>query len=572
MSPAFEGWPSVRAGSRPRQRTKAPPCSCGCPNGTDVRGWIGVIAQRTKNGLSLRDAYARAWCIITDVNPFPAVMGRVCPHPCQDGCCRALKDGPVEIRALERFVGDKGLELGLRLQPLEPGPTVASIGVVGAGPAGLSCAYQLARRGHEVAVYERAPKAGGMLRYGIPDYRLPPGVLDAEIDRIVDLGVDLRLGTAAGANVPLEGIRTRHDAIFLGIGAQVGRPLDIPGEAGPGVWTGADFLRRLNQGQSLEIGERVVVVGGGNTAVDASRAARRKGAEVLMLYRRTSHELPAFAEEVEAMVGEGVQIEFLATPAAIERKGGSVDGIVVQRMRLGDVDATGRPRPEPVDGDRFRVAADSVIAAVSQGPDWRELEAIHPDGGWAHPGDDGTIAEGVWVGGDVRGLGFASLAVSHGRRAAEAIHAWVCGLERPAIRDTSGVRPPPVKPDFYPIREAPKALTLGPEEALAHPDAEVASTLTEEEFLEEVASCFSCGLCFGCQHCWMYCPAGGFAQMLEPRPGNYFTLALVACEACGKCVDVCPCGYLEFEPRTGFDDGEVVLRPEQVRVDAPAPG
>jgi formate dehydrogenase major subunit len=398
-----------------------------------------------------------------------------------------------------------------------------------------------------VTVYERAPKAGGMLRYGIPDYRLPPAVLDAEIDRIVALGVELRLGTAAGADVPVQDIHGRHEAVFVGIGAQLGRPLDVPGEDGPDVWTGADFLRRLNEGQQVDMGRRVVVVGGGNTAVDACRAARRRGAEVVLLYRRSREEMPASEDEVDAMLAEGVQVEFLTTPAAIGRKNRRVDGVVVQRMELGELDASGRRHPRPIDGDRFRIPADSVIAAVSQDPDWHLLETIHPDGGWVDPGNGASIAEGVWVGGDIRGLGFASLAVSHGRTAAEEIHNRLCGLEPPTHADPASQDSPSVNPDFYPTREPPETVCLAPEVGLANPDSEVASTLTEEEFLREVESCFSCGLCFGCQHCWMYCSAGGFARVAEPRPGTYFTISLEGCEVCGKCVDVCPCGCLEFE-------------------------
>lgn len=486
--------------------------------------------------------------MITEVNPFPAVLGRVCPHPCQEVCTRGGKDGSVEIRALERFVGDRGLALNLPLPRLDTAPVVGSIGVVGSGPAGLSCAYQLARRGHEVTVYEKAPRAGGMLRYGIPDYRLPPAILDAEIERIVALGVDLKLGTAAGADVPVKEIHARHEAVFVGIGAQLGRPLDVPGEDGPGVWTGADFLRRLNEGQPVDMGRRVVVVGGGNTAVDACRAARRSGAEVVLLYRRSRDEMPAFEEEVDAMLAEGVRVEFLTVPAAIERSGERVDGVVVQRMELGQVDASGRRAPSPIDGDRFRIPADSVVAAVSQGPDWDHLETLHPDGGWVDPpGSEASISEDVWVGGDIRGLGFASLAVAQGRAAAEEIHARLCGLELPHGEDQSQPDAPSVKPELYATRKAPRAGGLTPEEALADPDAEVASTLLESDFLREVESCFSCGLCFGCQHCWMFCSAGGFTPVAEPRPGAYFTVSLDGCETCGKCVDVCPCGYLDFE-------------------------
>ena len=538
----------ARPGGKPAQAAKTAPCSCGCPNGTDVRGWIGIIAQRRKTKLSLDEAYTQAWNIIAAVNPFPSVMGRVCPHPCQEGCSRGPKDGAVEIRALERFIGDKGLEMGLPLPHLDRASKVASIGVIGSGPAGLSCAYQLARRGHEVTVYDKAPLPGGMLRYGIPDYRLPPAILDAEIDRIRALGVEIQTNTAVGKDLPVEVVYNRHQAVFVGIGAQLGRPLGIPGEEGPGVWGGTDYLRYVNEGESVDMGRSVIVVGGGNTAVDACRTARRGGAEVVLLYRRTRSEMPAYDDEVEAMLDEGVRIEFLAAPIEVERDDTGVTGLLVQRMVLGEADASGRRRPTPVEGDRFSVAANSVIVAVAQEPDWRRLEAIHPDGGWIDAGEDGSISGNVWVGGDVQGPGFASLAITHGRMAAEGMHARLCGLESPTPNLPPDEGPLPVKGDLYPTREAPKAPILATAEALADPGAEVTGTLGEEDFLREVESCFSCGLCFGCEHCWMYCSAAGFARLEEPRPGAYFTLALDACESCGKCVDVCPSGYLEFDP------------------------
>ncbi len=303
----------------PRQVEKQAPCQGGCPNSGDIRGWIGTVAQRHKLGLSREEAYTRAWRTITDVNPFPSVLGRVCPHPCESHCNRSEKDGAVAINAMERFLGDWAIENSIPLASLEATLKPEWIGVIGAGPSGLSFAYQMARRGYRVTVYERRAEPGGMLRHGIPDYRLPPEVLEAEIRRITDLGVELRLNTAIGRDVTLAELRELHPILFLGIGAQKGRRLGVPGEEGSGVWRGTDYLDRVNHRKPVDLGRRVIVVGGGNTAIDAARTARRTGAEVMLLYRRTRTEMPATAAEVDEAIAEGVALEFLAAPVELER-------------------------------------------------------------------------------------------------------------------------------------------------------------------------------------------------------------------------------------------------------------
>lgn len=531
---------------RPRQVRKDPPCSCGCPNGTDIRGWVAIVAQRRILGLSRDQAYARAWRRLVDVNPFPSVLGRVCPHPCQDGCTRGRKDGALQIRALERFLGDRGLEMGLALPRLDLEPGKESVGVIGSGPAGLSCAYQLARRGYAVTVYEGAARPGGMLRYGIPDYRLPPEILDREIDRILELGVELRTGTAVGEAVSLEEVRERHDVVFLGIGAHAGRWLGIPGEDDPGVWTGTDYLRRANEGSEPVLGGTVAVIGGGNTAVDAARMARRQGAEVVVVYRRGRREMPAFDDEVDEMLAEGVRLELLSQPVAVHRNGSRPAALLVQRMELAEADAGGRRSPRPIEGDLVRLPVDAVIVAVSQQPRWKGLVPLNPSGGWVRVEGRGRLLDDVWVGGDVRGPGFASLAVAQGRKAAEEIHDRLRGRVGDVAEESLPLDPGGVKIDLYPPRDPVRPASLTAAQALASPTAEVVETIGEEEFLREVDRCFSCGLCFGCNHCWMFCSSGGFSPLREQGPGAYFALSLDLCESCGKCVDLCPCGYLEF--------------------------
>lgn len=557
---------------RPVQREKPAPCQASCPNCGDIRGWIGVIAQRSKTGAGREDAYARAWRMITDVNPFPAVLGRICPHPCESGCNRSEKDGAVAINALERFLGDWAIAAKLPLERLDAKPKPESIGVIGAGPSGLSFAYQMARRGYPVTVYDEHDLAGGMLRHGIPDYRLPPQVLDGEINRILDLGVAIELNTRVGRDVTIAQLRERHDVLFLGVGAQRSLPLDIPGARGPGAWTGVEYLARVNRGDAVDLGRRVVVVGGGDTALDAARTALRAGSEVSILYRRSKEEMPADEAEIEEALAEGVRIRFLTSPAEIKLSDGRIVGLVALRNELGEPDGSGRRRPVPVAGSEHDVPADAVIAAVSQEPDWRGLEAFCGEGRWLVSNDVGRIDDGVWAGGDVRGLGIAGMAISHGRRAAEKVHADLRGLSsKDGARSAAGAGtrsaeagdvergaaasgpqvPVPIgadrlRMDLYASRPPTKPEHLPVEAALARADAEVSLGITEEQFLAEVERCLSCGKCFGCEHCFMYCTPLCFSRVEEAEPGSYFAMALERCEECGKCVEICPCGFLEL--------------------------
>lgn len=533
---------------RPRQVRKAAPCQAGCPNCSDIREWIGTVAQRRKTGLGREEAYAKAWRTIADVNPFPAVLGRICPHPCEANCNRAELDEPLAINAMERFLGDFAIAAGLPL-PRAPAAKVRSrLGVVGAGPSGLSFAYQMARRGHRVTVYDAREKAGGMLRYGVPEYRLPTPVLDAEIQRILALGVDLRLNVRVGKDVSLDALRQRHSCLYLAIGAQKGRGLDVPGAAGTSVWTGTDYLARMNRGEAIDLGETVVVVGGGNTAVDAARCARRSGAGVVILYRRSLDEMPAIAREVEEAVEEGVRLMLLCAPVRVLRgDDGRLTGVSVQRMRLGAPDSSGRQRPEPISGSGFDLQADSVIAAISQAPVLEGLEMLHHHGDWLVADSVGALADGVMGGGDELGLGIAGDAIVQGRRAAEQLHERLQGgnpgqARREATEEISSQR-------VLLASKAPCGAAHTPQppgqERVRMGMAEVSRTISEEQFLAEVERCFSCGACCGCEQCFMYCTADCFTRLENPRPGTYFELDTTRCKECGKCIEVCPCGYLE---------------------------
>ncbi len=529
---------------QPEQIDKLPPCRANCPSGANIRDWIATIAQRDRIGLSKEEAYARAWNAIVEYNPLPATMGRICPHPCEAECNRKDKDGAVAVNALERFIGDWAIERGLSLPVLETETKSESVGVIGAGPAGLSFAYQMQRRGYAVTVYDRHEAPGGMLRYGIPAYRLPRDVLKAEVARITDLGVRLQMQTRVGTDLPPSELQARHHVLFIGLGAQTGRHLGVVGEDGTATWTGTEFLRRHNSGEDIPMGTHVVVVGGGNTAIDVARVARRKGADVTILYRRTREEMPAIDIEIDEALKEGVRIEYLSSPTAIVRAdAGDLTGVQVQRMKLGEPDESGRARPVATEGAVFTVLASSVVAAISQEPDWSSLDVLHPKGGWLQPAD--RTDSPMLAGGDVTGLNIASHAIAQGRAAAERVHARLRGVPEPKPGfNRTVIDKERVQTDFYATSPRVSIPEVEIQERLANPAREVSATVSEEEFLQEVGRCLSCGSCFGCQHCWMYCNAKGFTRLESPLPGRYFALSLDLCEGCGKCIDVCPCGYL----------------------------
>lgn len=542
------GAPLELALVQPEQVVKTPPCSAACASGADVRGWIALVAQRGKLGLSDTQACTAAWNRVAAVNPLPATLGRICPHPCESSCNRSDKDGAVSINALERFLGDWGLQRRLRLPKADQGDWKETVGVIGSGPAGLSFAYQMARRGYRVTVYERQDRPGGMLYFGIPQYRLPEAVLEAEIRRILDLGVELRLNTVVGSDVALQELRESHHCVFVGIGAGLGRRLGIPGESGAGMWTGTDFLAQVNCGKAVDLGRQVAVVGGGNTAMDAARAARRTGAQVTVVYRRSRIEMPAIESEVRDALDEGVEIMCLAAPVAIRREDGAIRSVRIQRMTLGEPDSSGRRKPVPVLGAEQDIAASSVIAAVSQATDWSGLEALRSAEIWIRRGASGWVDEGLWLGGDALGPGVAGLAIAQGRRAAEATHAQLRGLPESALL-MEAVKAS-ARTDFFP--PAPRAVESCRSVAsrLRQPDVEVRGTMSEQQFFDEAARCFSCGSCFGCEHCYMFCNGESFSKLQEPGAGRYFSLSLDRCEACGKCIEVCPSGYLSVRAAT----------------------
>lgn len=534
---------------RPKYVEKTPPCMEGCPNSNNIREMIMSVALAEKNGQTLQEAMECGFYTFVDKSPFPSTCGRVCPHPCETKCNRNEKDGAVNINQLERYIGDWGLTNKLPFKKVTDENRDQKVAIIGGGPGGLSCAYQLARRGYKVTVFEALPKAGGMLRYGIPDYRLPQDLLDAEIQRILDLGVELKCGTVVGKDIAYEDLKKDFDAVFIGIGAHKGKLLRIPNEDVENVMTGTHFLNLVNSGQKVDIGKKVIVIGGGDTAVDAARISKRLGAEPIILYRRTIKEMPAIDEEIEETQEEGIEIQYLAAPVEII-KNGSNRAVKMKciKMELGEPDSSGRRRPIPIEGSEYDIDVDFVVAAISQEPDFDPLPNIREGRDWVKVDEKfETPDAGVYGGGDVTDLALVIDAIAHGRHAATAIDARFLGASWDEVREKLNkiITKERMKLDWYENLDRNNANLMPVEERFKALDAEVNPGLTEEQFMAEVKRCMSCGMCFKCDTCWSFCQDNAIHKPL--KAGEPYSFKLEYCQGCKKCEEECPCGYIDME-------------------------
>lgn len=513
---------------RPVYVDRLPPCNAQCPAGEDIQGWL----FHAEGG-----DYERAWRHLVRDNPFPAVMGRVCYHSCQGACNRGKLDEPVGINAVERFLGDAAIEHGWAFDAPAP-DTGKHVLVVGAGPSGLSAAYHLRRLGHRVTVLEAGPWPGGMMRFGIPRYRLPRDVLDAEVARIAALGVTIRCNIKVedlAATLQAEGA----DAAFLAVGAHIAKRAFIPAGDSARVLDAVSLLRGMEGGERPLLGRRVVVYGGGNTAIDVARTARRLGAtEALIVYRRTRERMPAHEAEVQEALEEGVLIRWLTTIRRADE-----GELLVEKMVL---DAQGQPQPT---GELERLAADSLVLALGQDVDLSFLQRL--------PGvlvEDGVVKvdermmtgqPGVFAGGDmVPAERNVTVAVGHGKKAARHIDAW--------LRGTRHVPPPKHEPATFenlnPWYYSDAPATVRPVLDLARRSSsfdEVQGGLDEGNAQFEARRCLSCGNCFECDNCYGMCPDNAVIKL---GPGQRFAFDYDYCKGCGLCAAECPCGAIRMDP------------------------
>ncbi len=512
---------------KPIYQDKWPPCSQTCPASEDIQAWLALAAEQQ---------WKSAWKKLTERNPFPATMGRICYHACESPCNRKHLDSAVNIHSMERYLGDMAIAQGWVYDTYRDKAQSQRIAIVGAGPAGLSCAFQLARRGYAVTIFDSQKEPGGTLRSAVPDYRLPKAILAKEIDAILALGIKLYLNSYVSEAELLN----EFDAIFLAIGTQQPRQYLKEGQSTHSVMSGIEFLQSLNRGEQMAVPKRVAVVGGGNTAIDVARCVLRLGSEVTVICAQDPHgthhqelgtEMPASLVEVTEAETEGVHFVYRAGIRRLVRSGEHLSG--VETARVDKVhDRYGNFNPKYFDGTEEYIPAGLVIFAIGQEVDWQGLEAL-------------SEAENVWVGGDaVSKTKVAASAVGNGYQAAMSIMASLKGEshifddhKKPKITYRQ------MQLHYYPKQTRHEGAAI--EERLGG-FAEVIFGLPDSDALAEAKRCLSCGVCFECDNCWHFCPD---AAVIKKNGG--YKIDYDYCKGCGICVTECPCGHIQIEANKG---------------------
>ena len=597
---------------------RTPPCQGSCPSGEDIRGWLDIVRgiEKPTGDTSMQEyAFRRS----TDANPFPSIMGRVCPAPCQDGCNRNQVEDFVGINAVEQYIGDSALDAGFKFAAASE-DTGKKIAIIGGGPAGLAAAYQLRRKGHGCTIFDDHDHLGGMMRYGIPGYRTPREVLDGEINRIIDMGVEVKLNTRVGKDISLEQIEKDYDAVLWAIGAKKGRPLPIPGAEAVNCLTGVDFLEAFNKGTLQLVSEKVVVIGGGDTSIDVVSVARRlghitninendrpenvvlghtahdvassatrQGADVTLCSRSPIEKMNAAQHEVEDATREGVTIIGCISPVEVVRdKEGRATALRV--IKLEDDGKT------PIEGSEYDIEADLIVSAIGQSPDLEGFEDLGNERGFIEADQHYQIPgkEGHFVAGDVvrphlltTAIGQASIAVESienyfnhkevkrrpkvdkhhfnllqklresGLNPGEYSHesAWSTDSSDWAIHNFEDRSANEIIPSTklflghfnYTPRHKRREEVPNKDEVLGH-FKERMFGLSEEEAIAEADRCMSCGMCFECDNCVIYCPQDAVYRVPKDKAtmGRYVATDYARCVGCHICADVCPTGYIDM--------------------------
>jgi NADPH-dependent glutamate synthase beta subunit-like oxidoreductase/formate hydrogenlyase subunit 6/NADH:ubiquinone oxidoreductase subunit I len=604
----------------PEYVLSTPPCQGSCPSGEDIRGWLNIARgiEKPPAGVVWQEYAFRR---ITEANPFPAVMGRVCPAPCEKGCNRNMVEDHVGINSVEHFVGNWALDNKLGFG--EAGPeTGKKVAIVGGGPAGLAAAYQLRRKGHGVTIFDEHAELGGMMRYGIPGFRTPREVLDGEIKRITDMGVEVRLKTRIGTDVPLEQLEKDFDAVFFAMGAQSGRSLPVEGADAPNCVTAMAFLRAFNEGRLQHVGKRVVVIGGGDTSIDVATVARRlgnvtkinesdrpeyvlqghvahdvaavsarEGAEVVLISRATIDKMNAAKAEVEHALSEGIEIRGGVTPVAVIK---GADGRATH-LRVAEFEMVGGETKIKA-GTETDIPADLIVSAIGQAVDFTGMESLNNGKGLMNADKNYRVPgkENWFVGGDVLRPHLLTTAIGHAAIAVDGIDAYLKGQEldkRPKVdvrhfdelrkwletgheyqevkgyyagtsankallhnfEDRSQKYVIPSNELFlghFPVtpRYKRKEIILNAEQALGNFQERLLA-LSEQEVVAEAKRCMSCGLCFECDNCVIYCPQTAVFKVPKkdnPTTGRYVDTDYAKCIGCHICADVCPTGYIKM--------------------------